>query len=224
MFPQMLQTGLDDFCLRPPIFFGVGYLRPLPGDFNLGSRSPHLWGKTLATYESGMAPIGTAWIQFGASDHLFALIFLAFDVDVLYLFPVLMAYQMEPDFWIIVDLLSSSFLISLTILYAWRKAVFHGSEGQRPHLHTPRIFPKSSRKVPRSGILLNRSGPGDSIRVNWPMTFGIACCSIEMMAAGWPVLTWTVSASSPAAPRTVRCYDHGRHHPPQTRTDYQDPI
>ncbi|MBU0516668.1 MAG: NADH-quinone oxidoreductase subunit A, partial [Proteobacteria bacterium] len=44
-------------------------------------------------YESGMAPLGPAWIQFGAAYYLFALIFLAFDVDVLYLFPVAVAYN-----------------------------------------------------------------------------------------------------------------------------------
>ena len=34
----------------------------------------------------------------------------------------------------------------------------------------------------------------------WPMTFGIACCAIEMMAAGWPVSTWTASVLSSVPP------------------------
>jgi NADH-quinone oxidoreductase subunit A len=41
-----------------------------------------------ATYESGMETIGSAWIQFTVAYYIYALIFLAFDVDVLYLFPV----------------------------------------------------------------------------------------------------------------------------------------
>ena len=84
----MLQAGLGEF-LFVFVFFVVGLLLPLTMviiNFVLG---PRIYGeKRLATYESGMAPIRTAWMQFGASYYLFALIFLAFDVDVLYLFPV----------------------------------------------------------------------------------------------------------------------------------------
>ena len=35
----------------------------------------------------------------------------------------------------------------------------------------------------------------------WSMTFGLACCAIEMMAAGARATTGTASASSPARPR-----------------------
>jgi len=79
--------------------------------------------KRLTTYESGMAPIGQAWIQFGVSYYLFALIFLAFDVDVLYLFPVLVAYGSFP--WR--DLVGMALfvgILSLAIVYAWCKGVF----------------------------------------------------------------------------------------------------
>ena len=45
-----------------------------------------------AIYECGMPIIGSAWIQVAVIYYLFALLFLAFDVDVLFLFPVLLAY------------------------------------------------------------------------------------------------------------------------------------
>lgn len=124
MFSQMLQAGLGEF-LFVFIFFAVGLILPLSMvviNFVLG---PRIFGeKRLATYESGMAPIRTAWMQFGASYYLFALIFLAFDVDVLYLFPVLMAYQKGTGLSELVELFIFLFLISLTIVYAWRKGVF----------------------------------------------------------------------------------------------------
>ena len=124
MFSQMLQAGLGEF-LFVFIFFVVGLILPLTMviiNFLLG---PRIFGaKRLATYESGMPPIRTAWMQFGASYYLFALIFLAFDVDVLYLFPVLMAYQKGTGFSELVEFFIFLFLISLTIVYAWRKGVF----------------------------------------------------------------------------------------------------
>ena len=75
------------------------------------------------SYESGIVPLGGAWIQFGISYYLFALIFLAFDVDVLYLFPVLVAYGSFAwrDLICIVLFIG---ILSLAIVYAWCKGVF----------------------------------------------------------------------------------------------------
>jgi len=81
-------------------------------------------------YESGMLPIGGAWVKFGIAYYLFALIFVAFDVDVVFLFPVLLVYN-DPAFaaangaWR--DFTEISIfvgILSLAILYAYRKGVF----------------------------------------------------------------------------------------------------
>ncbi len=74
------------------------------------------------TYESGMQTIGSAWIQFSVAYYIYALIFLAFDVDVLYLFPVAMAYGKYAEVVIFVGILS------LAIVYAWRKGVFEWNQ------------------------------------------------------------------------------------------------
>ena len=75
------------------------------------------------TYESGMQTIGSAWMQFTAAYYIYALIFLAFDVDVLYLFPVALAYGKFAirDF---VEVVIFVGILSLAIVYAWRKGVF----------------------------------------------------------------------------------------------------
>lgn len=75
------------------------------------------------TYESGMQTIGSAWIQFTVAYYIYALIFLAFDVDVLYLFPVALIY----DKLVVRDLIEVILfvgILSLSIVYAWRKGVF----------------------------------------------------------------------------------------------------
>jgi NAD(P)H-quinone oxidoreductase subunit 3 len=75
------------------------------------------------TYESGMTTIGSAWIQFSVAYYIYALIFLAFDVDVLYLFPVALAYGKYPmrD---LVEVVIFVGILSLAIVYAWCKGVF----------------------------------------------------------------------------------------------------
>lgn len=106
------------------VFFLVGIVfaaAPLVLAALLGPKS--IGRDTLKIYESGMIPIGGAWIQFGVAYYLFALIFLAFDVDVLYLFPVLMAYGSYA--WR--DLAEISIfvgILSLALVYAWKKGVF----------------------------------------------------------------------------------------------------
>ncbi|MDR3569644.1 MAG: NADH-quinone oxidoreductase subunit A [Syntrophobacteraceae bacterium] len=76
-----------------------------------------------ATYESGMETIGSAWIQFTVAYYIYALIFLAFDVDVLYLFPVATVYGKYASRDLI-EVLVFVGILSLAIVYAWRKGVF----------------------------------------------------------------------------------------------------
>ena len=48
--------------------------------------------KTGQYIECGIEPIGDAWIRYSAVYYLYALIFVAFAVDVLYLIPVALVY------------------------------------------------------------------------------------------------------------------------------------
>jgi NADH-quinone oxidoreductase subunit A len=75
------------------------------------------------TYESGMQTIGSAWMQFTAAYYIYALIFLAFDVDVLYLFPVMLAYG-KYAIRDLVEVVIFIGILSMAIVYAWRKGVF----------------------------------------------------------------------------------------------------
>ncbi|MBU0946468.1 MAG: NADH-quinone oxidoreductase subunit A [Proteobacteria bacterium] len=80
--------------------------------------------------ECGMVPIGDSWVRYGTVFFLYALIFLAFDVDVLFLFPVAMAYDGQAlhnmgvvyrDF---VEVILFVGILSLAIVYAWIKGAF----------------------------------------------------------------------------------------------------
>ncbi len=90
--------------------------------------------KTGQFIECGMDPIGPAWIRFGIVYYLYALIFLAFDVDVLFLFPVAVAYNspqfIARDFF---EVLLFVGILSLAIVYAWNKGVFIWNQKTYPH-------------------------------------------------------------------------------------------
>jgi NADH:ubiquinone oxidoreductase subunit 3 (subunit A) len=81
--------------------------------------------KTLDPYECGMDPYGSAWnIRFNISYFLYTLIFLAFDVDILYLFPVAAAYNKVSGLRGVLALFIFIAILSLAIIYAWAKGVF----------------------------------------------------------------------------------------------------
>ena len=51
--------------------------------------------KTGQYIECGMEPIGDAWIRYSAVYYLYAIVFVAFAVDVLFLIPVALVYNRE---------------------------------------------------------------------------------------------------------------------------------
>ena len=90
--------------------------------------------KTLETYECGMDPYGRAWdIRFNISYYLYALIFLAFDVDILYLFPVATAFDKVSGVRGVVELIIFIAILSMAIIYAWVKGVFSWAKKKKAY-------------------------------------------------------------------------------------------
>ncbi len=80
---------------------------------------------TLDPYECGMDVFGDAQdIRFHVSYYLYALIFVAFAVDILFLFPVATAYHLVSGTHGLIVLFIFVFILSLTVVYPWAKGVF----------------------------------------------------------------------------------------------------
>ena len=80
-------------------------------------------------YECGMLPIGRNWAQVHVRYYTYALLFLVFDVEVVFLFPWAVSFLdlIDADFgrvilWQMV-LFIGTLLVGLA--YAWRKGVFN---------------------------------------------------------------------------------------------------
>ena len=80
--------------------------------------------KTGQYIECGMEPIGDAWIRYSAIYYLYALVFVAFAVDVLYLIPVALVYNRVFVIRDFVEMVIFVGILSLVIVYAWKKGVF----------------------------------------------------------------------------------------------------
>jgi NADH-quinone oxidoreductase subunit A len=79
---------------------------------------------TLKTYESGIIPERGAWRQFSLAYYLYALLYLAVAVDVIYLFPVALVYRSIGTTAALVAVLTFVFIIALAVVYSWRTGAF----------------------------------------------------------------------------------------------------
>ncbi len=75
---------------------------------------------SLTTYESGVTPIGDARERFSIKFYLVAVLFILFDVEVIFFFPWAAAFRQLG--WIgLVEMLLFAFVLVVGLVYAWRK-------------------------------------------------------------------------------------------------------
>lgn len=80
----------------------------------------------LLTYESGVDPVGEGWTQSEIRYYIFALLFVVFDVEAIFLFPF--AVRAESFGWYGVGAMALFIgILTLTILEAWKKKVLRWS-------------------------------------------------------------------------------------------------
>lgn len=73
-------------------------------------------------YESGVDPVGSGWAQSQVRYYLFALLFVLFDVEAVFVFPF--ATRAEAYGWFgFVEMGVFIAILALGLLYAWRKNV-----------------------------------------------------------------------------------------------------
>lgn len=76
----------------------------------------------LKNYESGVDPVGSEWSQTHIRYYLFALLFVMFDVEAVFIFP--WAVILETLGWFgLIEMFIFIFILALGLIYAWRKGV-----------------------------------------------------------------------------------------------------
>ena len=76
----------------------------------------------LQTYESGETPIGSAWVQYPLGFYIFALLFVAFDVDIVFIIAWAIIFK-QLSFFGFFEILFFILVLALGLVYAWRKGV-----------------------------------------------------------------------------------------------------
>nr|YP_010982295.1 NAD(P)H-quinone oxidoreductase subunit C [Cystorchis variegata]WOE90800.1 NAD(P)H-quinone oxidoreductase subunit C [Cystorchis variegata] len=80
----------------------------------------------FSSYESGIEPLGDAWVQFRIRYYMFALVFVVFDVETIFLYPWAMSFDVLG-----VSVFIEAFIFVLLLIvgsvYAWRKGALEWS-------------------------------------------------------------------------------------------------
>ena len=75
--------------------------------------------KTI-NYECAELPIGDSWIQFNPRFYIFALIFVIFDVEAVFLFPWAVAYG-QLGLYALVEMVIFIVILFFGLYYAWKR-------------------------------------------------------------------------------------------------------
>lgn len=103
------------FIIIGLILAGVPFLLQsiLSPKFNKG-------GEKLTTYECGEVPEGSAWVKFNIRFYIIALVFIIFDVEVIFLFPWAVVFQ-DLGLLAFIEMMIFIFILVVGFAYVWVK-------------------------------------------------------------------------------------------------------
>ena len=76
----------------------------------------------MTTYECGIETVGDSWVQFKAQYYIYALVFLIFDVETVFLFPWAVKLGQLGLFAVVEGIIFILILIA-GLVYTWRKGM-----------------------------------------------------------------------------------------------------
>jgi NADH-quinone oxidoreductase subunit A len=105
----------------------------------------------LTSYECGEEPVGSAWIPFNTRFYVIALIFLLFDVEMVFIFPwatvyansELIAADSRWGIFTLIEMFAFAGILILGLVYVWRK-------GDLEWIKPKPIIPEVNTPIPLS--------------------------------------------------------------------------
>jgi NADH:ubiquinone oxidoreductase subunit 3 (subunit A) len=118
-----VSTPINTAYLYAGILFATGFVFVILATTVANLIAPHNRTKEkLTTYESGERPIGSAWVQYPLGFYIFALLFVVFDVDIVFIISWAIIFK-QLSFFGFFEILFFILVLALGLVYAWRKGV-----------------------------------------------------------------------------------------------------
>jgi NADH:ubiquinone oxidoreductase subunit 3 (subunit A) len=106
-------------------FLVVGLILPaltFVGAWALSPKKPN--PIKLDTYECGLETVGETWVQFKVQYYIYALVFVIFDVETVFLYPWAVAYN-HLGLFALVEMFIFLGILLIGLFYAWRKGALN---------------------------------------------------------------------------------------------------
>lgn len=104
-------------------FLVIGILLPVVAlTFGRFLRPHHPYEEKNKTYESGIDPFGDSRVQFNVRYYMFALLFVIFDVETVFLYPWAVAYD-QLGLFALMEVSIFVLMLIIGLIYAWKKKV-----------------------------------------------------------------------------------------------------
>ena len=75
-----------------------------------------------ASYECGVEAKGDSWVQFKVQYYIYALIFVIFDIEVIFIYPWAVAFK-QMGFFALIEMFIFIAILAFGLAYAWKKNV-----------------------------------------------------------------------------------------------------
>ena len=72
------------------------------------------------TYECGIETVGDTWVQFKSQYYIYALVFVIFDIEAVFLFPWAVAFN-QLELFAVFEMIVFILILAAGLIYAWRK-------------------------------------------------------------------------------------------------------
>lgn len=124
--PVVASAAMSEFLRSYLVVFWFGMIAILLASLLLGIsvliRPNNPTREKLLTYESGVDPVGEGWSQSQIRYYVFALLFVVFDVEAVFIFPWATQLERYAGFGL-VEMGVFVGVLLLGLVYAWRKGV-----------------------------------------------------------------------------------------------------
>lgn len=75
-----------------------------------------------SSYECGIEAKGDSWVQFKAQYYIYALIFVIFDIEVIFIYPWAVAFK-QMGLFAFIEMVIFIAILGFGLIYAWKKNV-----------------------------------------------------------------------------------------------------
>ena len=90
----------------------------LSASWLLGAQKPN--PEKSETYECGVQPVGPPWMQFHAGYYVYALLFVIFDIETVFLYPWALVYGLR-GWYIFCEMIVFVVILVAGLAYAWKE-------------------------------------------------------------------------------------------------------